>query len=367
MADPLYQHIMIALQEEIRNGKFKPGDKLPSEAALVKRFRTSRITVGRALRELQTKGSIERRAGSGSYVSERDPASLPLSFGLLIPDLGETEIFDAICRNIANASEAADHVLIWGHEDEREISKEARCWSLCQQFIARKASGVFFAPLEFETGASKANIRILRALHDAGIPVVLLDRQAVPSPTHLRADLVGLNNPHAGYLATEHLIECGARRIGFIGYQAAESTLKARMTGYRDALRAHGLPELPLEPNEAAARFDEEADAFVCVNDKVAAAVMRAFLSRGVRIPEQLQLVGIDDVPYAQMLPVPLTTVQQPLREIGHAALRAMLDRVREPTLPPREILLSGELVIRQSSRTQTGEISSILEFRLPV
>jgi GntR family transcriptional regulator, arabinose operon transcriptional repressor len=76
---------------------------------------------------------------------------------------------------------------------------------------------------------------------------------------------------------------------------------------------------------------------------------MHMFLSRRIRIPEDIRLVGIDDAPYASLLPVPLTTVHQPTREIGEAALRAMLDRIHMPHLPPREVLLDGELVVRKS------------------
>jgi len=76
---------------------------------------------------------------------------------------------------------------------------------------------------------------------------------------------------------------------------------------------------------------------------------MQVFLGRGIRIPDDVRLVGIDDVSYATLLPVPLTTIRQPTREIGEAALRTMLDRLRTPRLPPREILLDGELVVRKS------------------
>ena len=68
-----------------------------------------------------------------------------------------------------------------------------------------------------------------------------------------------------------------------------------------------------------------------------------------MRIPEDVRLVGIDDVSYASLLPVPLTTVRQPTRDIGEAALRTILDRIRMPHLPPRQVLLDGGLVIRRS------------------
>lgn len=337
--EPLYQHVIASLTADIRSGRFKPGQKLPSEAALVKKFNTSRITVGRALRELQTAGLIERRAGSGSFVSQPARENLPLLFGLLIPDLGETDIFDPICAGIAQASEAGDHALLWGHADPAGSTKEEQCWALCQQFIARRVSGVFFAPLEFEAGAAKSNVRVIRALEDAGIPIVLLDRQASDKPLRSKLDLAGLNNHRAGYTATEHLVQAGLKRIAFLGYGGAAATVSARMAGYRDALRDHGLTEL----------LQEEAEGIVCINDMVASQVMRAFLSKGTRIPEDLRLVGIDDASFAKLLPVPLTTVRQPCREIGRAALKAMVERVRDPKLPSREILLTGDLVVRES------------------
>jgi GntR family transcriptional regulator, arabinose operon transcriptional repressor len=112
------------------------------------------------------------------------------------------------------------------------------------------------------------------------------------------------------------------------------------MAGHHEALRAHGLPE---EVQNA------ELEAFVCLNDHVAGLLMHAFLSRGIRIPEEVRIVGIDGVRYADLLPIPLTTVRQPCTEIGEAALRAMLERIRLPRLASREILLDGELIIRQS------------------
>jgi len=93
----------------------------------------------------------------------------------------------------------------------------------------------------------------------------------------------------------------------------------------------------------------ESLEAFVCVNDRIAGQLMHFFLARGVRIPEDVRLVRIDDVSYAGLLPVPLTTVRQPTRAIGETALHTMLDRIRTPRQPPREILLDGELVVRRS------------------
>jgi GntR family transcriptional regulator, arabinose operon transcriptional repressor len=96
---PKYQQVFEVIQDGIRSGRYSPGQKLPSEAALEAEFETSRITVVRALRELQQRGLVQRRAGSGTYVTNGPHASL--LFGLLIPNLGETEIFGPICQSIA--------------------------------------------------------------------------------------------------------------------------------------------------------------------------------------------------------------------------------------------------------------------------
>jgi DNA-binding LacI/PurR family transcriptional regulator len=90
-------------------------------------------------------------------------------------------------------------------------------------------------------------------------------------------------------------------------------------------------------------------DAIVCANDRVAARLMRTLLRLNLRVPDDIRLVGIDDVEYASLLPVPLTTLRQPMRQIGDAALTAMLERVARPDLPARDILLRADLVVRES------------------
>ncbi len=355
---PKYQQVLESLSEAIKSGNHKPGSKLPSEAALVKQFDTSRITVGRALRELQQAGLVERFAGSGTYVRTHEGKDArPLLFGLLIPDLGETEIFGPICQGIANASDVKEQGLLWGHVDVNQ-TKEEQAKQLCRQFIERLVSGVFFAPLEFEIRAERTNRWILAAFAEARIPVVLLDRRLSYTPDRHRPDVVGINNKQAGYLATEHLIQLGCRHIGFLGYHGAAFTIQERMTGYKEALAAHGLQE-PFEvdggatTSEGAREYNDNkktgVEAFVCANDQTAGNMMHSFLSQGLRIPEDIRLVGIDDVQYASLLPVPLTTVRQPCREIGEEALHTMVHRIERPKMPARDILMDGQLIVRRS------------------
>jgi DNA-binding LacI/PurR family transcriptional regulator len=354
---PKYRQVFEALQRDIVSGRLAPGTRLPSEAALERQFGASRITVGRAVRDLQLAGMVERRAGSGSYVKARPAADARL-FGLLIPDLGETEIFEPICQGMMASPHARQHALIWGSRPDDGASKEDRARALCRQYIERGVAGVFFAPLELRSAQDAVNREIAQALDAARIPVVLLDRTVVPYPGRGAHDLIGIDNRRAGYKFTDHLLQLGAGRIAFIGVAHAAATVSAREAGYREALFAAGAPvarELvhrldPADPAAVRAMMAIAApDAVVCANDWTAARLMHTLLGLGYALPRDVRLAGIDDMDYASLLPVPLTTLRQPTRAIGAAAFAAMLDRVNRPDTPVRDIFLQTELVVRRS------------------
>ena len=374
-----YRRILDELQGDILRGDYRTGDKLPSEADLIKRFGASRITVGRAVNELRNLGLVERRAGSGTYVRPAAPAGQNggapksaaanslLLFGLLIPDLGETDIFEPICQGMAEAPQGDRFALLWGHAPSGQVTREERAWQVCERFIERGADGVFFAPFDLPRLHTEINARLLAALDAARIPVVLLDRDTLRFPRRTTHDLVGLDNRRAGFLATEHLLRLGRRRIAFAAPVDAPAPVDARIAGYREALFAEELPAVP-----SVQRFDPmdlpairqmlegaNPDALVCANDRTAGQLMHGLQALGRRVPQDVALVGIDDVDYASLLPVPLTTVKQPTREIGAAAVAAMLERVRRPSLTPRDILLDGTLVVRASCGEKAGGLTA--------
>ncbi|HEX2445866.1 MAG TPA: GntR family transcriptional regulator [Vicinamibacterales bacterium] len=359
---PKYRQVYAALRQEIQSGQLKRGARLASEAELVRRFGASRITVGRAVRELQADGLVERHQGSGTYV-KRPPAAL--SFGLLIPDLGETDIFEPICQGMMSSPLARDHALLWGSLSGHAGSKEERAWHLCRQYIDRHVAGVFFAPLELTPGKDDDNARIVRALEDARIPVVLLDRPALPYPRRGHHDLVGIDNRRAGHIMTEHLLRLGCRQIAFVARAHAAATVDAREAGYREALEASSVPSdrhlaRRLDPDNVedvrALMTSTRAEAIVCANDRTAGSLMHSLLRLRYSVPGDVRIVGIDDLELARLLPVPLTTLRQPTYDIGQAAIAAMLDRVRRTDLPARDILLQCDLVVRQSCGAQRAD-----------
>ena len=357
----LHRAIYRELVREISEGVYRPGDRLPSEAQLCERFGASRITVAKAIQSLQREDLVTRRPGSGTYVQE-PKSGVNHQFGLLIPQLGSTEIFEPICQGIMRAPLAKSHVLLWGYapgEGESDSDHTGQmAEQLCRQFIDQKVSGVFFAPLEYMVDREATNRRIVEMLARAQIPVVLLDRCLESYPKRSQLDLVGIDNHRAGYMVTQHLWERGARRIAFVARKRSASTIVERIAGYQFALSETqpgsfnrvSLGDVNDPEFVRGLLTDQRPDAIVCGNDLTAARLMRSLLDVGVRIPEEIKIAAFDDVSYSKFLPVPLTTVRQDCSEIGRAAISLMLERLREPRRPGWEIRVPFDLVERQSS-----------------
>lgn len=356
-AQPKYIKIVESLRAGIESGRYHAGSRMPSEAELVRRFGVSRMTVVRAMRQLQQERVLVRRVGDGTYASERSSGEKPV-FGLVIPDLGDTEIFEPICKGMSATPNASGHSLAWGQSAGSNANKGEEAEHLCRHYIEQKVSGVFFAPVEFGARRDAINHRVLRALKAAHIPVVLLDRCVMDYPERSNYDLVGLDNRRAGYVMTDHLLNQGSQNVGFLTVEGAAETVEDRIVGYREALFMRGVPYvharvLRTDPADAAtiaaAIEREHLDAILCANDNTALRLMSTLLALGLRVPEDVRLAGIDDVRYASLLPVPLTTMHQPCLEIGAAAIAAMQDRIANPHLAARSILLNGHLVVRRS------------------
>jgi GntR family transcriptional regulator of arabinose operon len=352
-----YRRVFEYLHDHIQSGKLKAGDRLPSEAELGKLFDASRITVAKAVLDLQRMGLVSRRPGAGTHVLSPHIGE-GRTFGLLIPELGLTEIFEPICHGMMRSAFARPDALLWGNASTNvgDAAKEAD--QMVSSFIRQKVAGVFFAPLELSDDRDAANRRIARDLERAQIPVVLLDRCYMPFPERSAHDLVGVDNWRAGYTITSHLISLGVRRLAFLGEALAAYTVDARITGFHEAIRRNGL-NLDRDPAWRGSPLDESLvrrlldevrpEGIVCGNDLTAARLMQTLISFGIRIPEEIRIVGMDDVKYSALLPVPLTTIHQDCAGIGMVAMATMLERLEHPELPVRDVTVPTTLVVRRS------------------
>jgi DNA-binding LacI/PurR family transcriptional regulator len=361
--EPKHRAISRQLLADISAGKYRAADRLPSEAQLVKTFRVSRPTVARALQDLQAEGLIERRAGSGTYLRHSAAPPLPAlrQLALLIPGLGTTEIFELISGELASLARVQGYSLLWGSSTAPRADADPsleHAAELCEQFIARRVSGVFFAPFELAGEKQGASQRLAETLRQAGIPVLLLDRDVLPFPNRSDFDIVGIDNLAGGYLLAEHLIKLGCKRLAFVARPHSAPTVDARIAGAREALVRHRLDTPrnwvqfgdPADPKFVRGlTAGRQWDAFICANDHTAAVLLRSLEREKLRVPKDARVVGFDDVKYATLLGVPLTTIHQPCRDIAVTAFRAMLDRIAEPALPARCMLVTPRLVVRES------------------
>lgn len=375
---PKHQKIYEALREEILGGKYDASRRLPSEAQLVRRFGISRPTVSRALRDLKAAGFLDRRPGSGTYLSQTARPTTGY-FGMIIPGHGTTEIFTPICAEIARRSQQEGYTLLWGDSSSTDLETRAnQALELCAQYARQQVAGVFLEPLELIPGHEAINQEILHTLAKNRIPTVLIDRDIVCFPERSGYDLVGIDNLSAGYRVADHLIRLGARRLTFVSRPGSAPTVLQRIAGVHDAHLNAGLPwtadriaygspddqafvrsivgqasRLSRRPNSRHKTGGDacptRSDAIICANDATAARLMVMLGALGLRVPEDVRLASFDDVQYAKLLSPPLTATHQPCKEIGAVAVQTLLQRIREPNTPPREILLHAPLVVRRS------------------
>lgn len=212
----------------------------------------------------------------------------------------------------------------------------------------------------------------LLAASSTSTPLVLLGER-ISDSIH---DHVAIDNVAAARLATEHLLSLGRRRVAAVGAMDSETaqTARLRRIGYRQALRAAGLPVLPGHEQEVdgftraagAAAADrlldlpEPPDAVFCFSDLLALGALHALHRRGVRVPEDVAVIGVDDIAESRYCTPTLSTVAQDVDEIARFAVDALLHRLADGADdPPREVTASFELVVRDSTvRSTPGPLS---------
>ena len=364
-----HAEIFKALRRDILLGKFKPSDKFPSEQQLMRRFHVSRATLRIALDKLKHEEIIETRNGSGTYLS---PLARRVAgrLGIIVPHIAGGELSPPICSAISHAAGEEGYSLLFGDASSSDGDLRAqRFLSLAWDYVSQGVAGVFIEPIELVQNAESVTARVISFLEDHNVPVVLLDRDIVSPPNRSKYDLVSLDNVQIGYRLVSHLAKRGARRICLLARENSAPTVTLRFQGAREAILDAGLKWTKssichCEPNDVKAierlfKSGNGPDAFLCANDITAVALMESLRKIGKKVPRDVLVTGVDDVRLAAMANPPLTTVRQPCGEIAKAAVAAMLQRLRNPSLPPRQILLDAPLVRRASTASATRPCGS--------
>lgn len=359
---PKYRTVYDALLRNIRRGDYPPGGKLPAEPKLMAKFNVSRITVIRALRDLQTAGLVDRRHGSGSYVREMRPANW-LRVGLLFQHLLEPDsIFSVVHQTISRESQKFGWQITF-HEIADPCTPEQAVATI-DQLGASGVRGVLYLPLPVSAQCAEVNEAIARQCVDHHISLVLLDRDIHHWHDRSCFDLVGSDNKLGGFLAAQHLIERDCRRMAYFTGGQDHPTVEARLGGVRDAIGLSPSATLTVCAGDADdlsyignILSQHRPDGITCANDLTAAKVLRGLLKSGVHVPRQIKLVGFDDTPTASLLPVPLTTVRQAPEEMAIQAMNVMRQRLDRPDMQTLTVSIACTLIKRESTAAQAPSV----------
>lgn len=202
---------------------------------------------------------------------------------------------------------------------------------------------------------------LVDGLRASDMPTVLVGHRREDSD----ASYVDINNVAAAEAATDHLIGVGRRRIGHITGRSNSVSAKDRLEGYELSMHRAGLStrnlvaegdyESPRAYDAAAELLDVGVDAIFCASDKTAFGALAAIQAAGLSVPNDVALVGFDDVALASEMDPPLTTIRQDVHALGLEAARALTSIVDNPGAGPRRVLLPTELIVRRSSIGGTG------------
>ena len=355
-----YKAIFARLRDEIVAGRYCPPAAFPSETALVRRFKTGRSTVKRALSELQHQGLLGSHQGRGRFVTRQGTLR---KIGILVPDIGLSEYLSRIVHEISRLAQDEHYSVLFGDVDAPQAeARAAQAEALANDFIAQGVSGVIFQPIEFVKGQETITRRILFLFDAARIPVVFCDYDFACGGVRSPYDVVGVSDYHDGELMFRYLRGLGAKRISFVLRPYAPISHWNRFRGTilgEDWSSAKGganrCRAVVLVPDDVQAvrrwlRRDRP-DAVICSNDRTAAMLKRSLEALKVRVPDDLLLAGFDDVSLARLMTPALTTIRLPADQIGRTAFRRLLARIADPNLPPTEILLPTQLIERRSTR----------------
>jgi LacI family transcriptional regulator len=341
----------------------------PTQNDVAKRAGVSQATVSLVLNKVtntnipeETRLRVLKAIDELAYRPNTLASSLRLgkthTLGLILPD-SANPFFAEVSRSIDSAAFEQNYNLILCNT-EGDVDRELLYVDvLCN----RQVDGIIFVAVGDQADS-------LQRVLCKNIPVVMIDRD-LPG---MEVDAVLTDNRLGGYQATQHLIDLGHRRIGCIAGSSSVTPSASRGEGYLAALSEHNLPADPsllirgdFHPYSgwSAARtmlaLPVPPTAIFACNDLMAIGALRAITEAGLHVPEDVSLVGFDNIELATYTNPPLTTVAQPIHEAGQTAINFLLERIREPGLDFRRAILPTGLIIRDSTKeTALHSISTV-------
>jgi LacI family transcriptional regulator len=363
---PQYFQLQTWLIEQIEQGVFKPDDKIPTEAELSQATGLARATIRQAIQNLVNMGYLRRRRRLGTFVIKAgvdEPKKTII--GLLLPDI-RVGYAPILARGAEDESAKSGHSLILCNTDDLFVKADFHA----DRLIDHAVSGVIFVPTAAD---DDKNLQILNKFSRKKIHVVLADR-LLPGEN---IDYVTTDNFKGGYDLTKYLINKGHKKIA-ITLSDRFSSERERLAGYKNALIDHNISldpdiikiysgpytEKPYVQYARTLLKQRDITAIFAGQDRVAYDICSVAEEMQRLIPADISLVGYDDLQPVHSHMISLTTMHQPIYEIGQECMRLINKRIQRSKRKPQQVVLKSTIIERDSVRdinkTKTISIPSL-------
>lgn len=363
-----YKEICLWIKKRLENGELNPGDKIESEYQLCGQFHVSRQTVRHAIAVLEEEGIVQRYRGSGTYISDSDkvvPQKERTMQIAVMTTFVQEYIFSSIIRELETQFTNAEYSLQVSFtnnsvEKERLILKNILSKNTVDGLIAETT----------KSGLPNPNLDIYRQIMERGIPVLFINSYY----PELDAPHVSLNDKTAGKLVTNYLLQCGHQNIAPI-FKSDDGQGHQRYAGYLEALLEANVKIndkwIVWIDTEVLSDFERNAEYFfdrfldctacVCYNDEVAGKFLSVCRQYGRKVPDDMSVISIDNSDIADHCDIPLTSADNPIRNMARIAALQMLDMINGNEVP-KSTELEAEIITRESVALLNTHINTASE-----
>jgi GntR family transcriptional regulator of arabinose operon len=359
-AQPLHTQVATILKERILTGTWRDGENIPTEKALSVEFDVARGTVRQALQKLEAEGYLRREQGRGTFVrlakhsNGTNKASAAQRLAFVVPYVRDSSV-STMLIGFQQVAEQAGYVVIFNHVNNDLAQQE----QVIQKLLRDDIAGIALYPVDSD------HIAPIDQILPTGFPIVLIDRYL----KGLSTDYVTSDHFGGAVRAVHYLIDQGHTQVGFVTWLSPATSMEHRHVGYLQALRERGIqqdaslvcyvegyPTVDLTPLRAYLSSPNRPNAVLAANDQIAIALYRAAAAIGLSVPDDLAIVGFDNLDISEHLDPPLTTIAQPFLKIGQTAAELLIKRIQGDTQYLRQITIAPDLIVRASTVPVTRE-----------